>query len=263
MEFIARTVIGPPSDKIDEKTARSRLEKHPQFKPGSVIVAMEQQGGKWVAKLHEPKVAAPPPFGESGPPSGEDSPPPSEPKKEDGPPKDEGEGGEKPKNDKDNKDDATGEKISIEKVFDLVQQIAQAVGVAGAGPAGLDGPPGAGPAGPALGPHATPPEGGPPHDETSQVPGSPDTKQIIHRKAPPGATPVGSPAFASTQSPQVPRPKVASFQVEEPVPDDFPIKQAKEEIEAMYGPHGYKVKRIREDRSESGERVIRALVSVR
>jgi hypothetical protein len=250
MEFTARTVTHPDGS-IEKEAALTQLKAHPQFKPGTVIINFEKRAGRWVAQLHEPKVAAPNPFGESdGPPSSDDSSAPSEPKED--APKEESDGDSK----EDKSESKDTEKVDLHSIMDLVQQIAAAVGVPAPGPEGDsphdplapegDGPP-------------LPPEGGvPPHDETSPVPGDPNTKQIIHRKAPPGATPVGSPAFASTKQAS---PKVASFDVEEPF--DGSVREAKEEIESLYGPYGYKVKKIREAKTEDGKRVIQARVSVR
>ena len=257
MQFVSRKVTHP-NGQIDRNLALQQLESHPQFKKGSVIVSMKQEKGKWVATIHEPvtqtKEAAPPPFAppsEDGPPSDDSAPSES---KDDAPKKEEGESEDKPKKEE------GGEKASLDSVMHLLTDIAKAVGV----PVGGPGPEGPGPEGP-LGPGGPdspplPPEGGAPHDETSPVPGEPNTKQIIHRKAPPGATPVGAPAFASVQE-KTAAPKVASFEVEEPF--DGTIKEAMTEIESVYGPYGYKVKKIREARNEQGQRVIRARVSVR
>lgn len=260
MEFIARTVEHP-NGRISKEIAEGQLKRHPQFVPGTLIVGMEHRAGKWVATLHEPKVASPPPFAtdDADSPAGDSEP------KDDAPKSDDSD--KDKKTDSDNKDDDTGEKISIEKVFDLVKQVAQAVGVAPDGPSSPDGSEGLGDElggpegldGPPPPPHGGP-EGGPPHDETSAVPGSPDTKQIIHRKAPPGAVPVGAPAFASTRQAA---PKVATFDVEEVVANDMPLHVAKDEIESMYSPHGYRVRNIAEGRDEQGRRTIRARVSVR
>ena len=105
MEFTARTAVHP-NGRIDEKTAKAQLQQHPAFKPGTVIVGMEKKAGKWVASLHEPKVASPPPFGADGPPTPDsDSPTPSEPKKEETPPKSESDS-DSDKSDK--KDDSDG-----------------------------------------------------------------------------------------------------------------------------------------------------------
>lgn len=256
MEFIARTAIHP-NGRLAQETAEAQLKRHPNFKPGTKIVDMTQDKGRWVAELHEPKVAAPPFATDDtdSPVSDTDTSP---------KPSGDSEDKSEKKKDNDNKDNETGEKISIEKVFDLVQQIATAVGVAptpdalpgGPDDLGLEGPP------PADGPHGPPHSDGSlpqsPHDETSSVPGSPDTKQIIHRKAPPGATPVGAPAFAS-----VSQPKVASFDVAEVVPNDMPISEIKQEILAQYGQYGYQIKNMGETRDAEGNRVVAAKLSVR
>jgi hypothetical protein len=102
---------------------------------------------------------------------------------------------------------------------------------------------------------------------------------------PPGATPINTPAFASVQKTacndcghgecdgncaNCPECKskeshivgrVASFTATEVTA--MSISEAKAELEGLYGPHGYKVKQIREARNEAGERVLHALLSVR
>jgi hypothetical protein len=256
MEFIARTVVHP-NGRLAKQAAEDQLKQHPQFVPGTVIVAMNQDKGTWVAELHEPKTAAPNPFASDDAESPVDSPEPSS----DSAPSDEGD--DKPKDDEKGEDKGDDKKDKgkggiEQQLLDLVQQIATAVGVAptpdllpdGAEDLGPEGPP------PSAGPHPHGPEGGPPHDETTSVPGSPDTKQIIHRKAPPGAVPVGAPAFASTKQAA---PKVATFDVEEPT--DMPLHVAKQEIESIYGPHGYAVVKMAEGQDESGRRTVRARVS--
>lgn len=246
MEFTARTVTHP-NPRLDKAAAVESLKKHRQFKKGTVIVALEQKEGRWVATLHEPKgkVAGPPPFLDD--PAKAESAPTDEVKLDD-PMAEEGSGPEEPKSDSDEKDKGE-EKPSIESVMDLVKQIAEKVGV----PAGGDKPslddmhePMDDPLPPMDGPPAPPP--GPPK-------GGP--KDTLHRKAPMGVTPVGSPAFASTKTAS---PKVASFEVEEPWTGT--IKQAMDAIHEQYGGHGYKVKKIVED-TVGGIRVIRARVSVR
>lgn len=288
MEYIARTVTNP-NTKISRDEAESQLRAHPQFKVGTVIVNLDQRRSGWVAQIHEPKVAKcecwdgykrvpgkkpcepgscekcdkdrdkkksaapfPPPT------DSEDSPVPSE--SEDKPSEDEDPladllDEDAPK--EDSKDeDSKSEKVDLNKIMDLVTQIAQAVGVSPEG-LGSDGPPagpeGHGPHGPGPGGDpASLPEAGPAHDQTVDM--GNNVKQIIHRKAPPGATPVGSSAFASVG-------KVASFQVEEPT--NLTLAAAKAEIEDIYGSHGYRVKKIAEASDSNGNRTVRALVSVR
>ncbi len=242
MEFTARTVTHP-NPRIEKVAALKSLKQHPEFKPGTIVVSMEQKNSHWVATLHEPKLAGPPPFLDDeakteGAPSDDvkpedsmdDMPEPDEPK-EDG---------------EDKKDDKKSEKPSLEGVMDLIKQIAQAVGV-----------PVDGGDKPDLGDMKEPMDDPmPPMPDTPPAPpkGGPEPKEMIHRKAPVGVTPIGSPSFASA------KPKVASFDVEEPW--NGTIREAKDAIEGQYGDHGYKVKKIREDVVD-GQRVVRARVSVR
>lgn len=234
MEFIARTVTHP-NPKLSRKAAVDSLTKHPEFKPGTIVIGMKQEKGHWVASLHEPKLAGPPPFLDDAA-KLEDSP-------MDEPKPDLDDMAEEPSEDK-----ADGDKATLEDLTKLVREIAEAVGVHPEGEKPGDGkepmddplPPMDGPPGPPPGA----PKGGPA-----------GPKETIHRKAPMGVTPVGSPAFASA------KPKVASFEVEEPWGGS--IKEAKDAIESQYGEHGYKVKKIAEAQREDGTRVIRARVSVR
>lgn len=243
MEFIARTVTHP-NPKLDKKSAYESLTKHPEFKPGTIIIGMGQENGHWVARLHEPKLAGPPPFLDDA-------------AKEEGAPMDE------PKPDLDDMDAADeeapkdedkndGEKATLEDLTKLVREIAEHMGISPDGGKDGEGPeePMDDPLPPVDGPPEAPP--GPPKS------GPAGSKEMIHRKAPVGVTPVGSPAFASTKTA---KPKVASFEVEEPWAGT--IKEAREAIEAQYGEHGYKVKKIAEALREDGTRVIRARVSVR
>lgn len=247
MEFTARTVTHP-NPKVSKADAEAQLRSHPEFKPGTIIVAMGQKGGQWVASLHEPKLAGdPPPFAEpsDSAPTDEAKPPSDE------DPLDEALKDEESKDessDEPKEDESKSEKVELSEINDLVHQIADAVGVHP--DASKDEP-----SDPASGPHPAGPDL--PPGPAGPPPSDPSTKSIIHRKNPPGAVPIGSPAFASTQ------PKVASFELSEEVPEDFTIAAAKQEIEGLYGQYGYKVKRIAADQTPDGKRVIRAKVSVR
>lgn len=246
MEFTARTVTHP-NPRLDKAAAVESLKKHRQFKKGTVIVALEQKKGHWVATLHEPKgrVAGPPPFLDD--PAKAESAPTDEVKLDD-PMEEEIPGEEELKDDSgDEEKDKGDEKPSIESVMDLVKQIAEKVGVPVDGgdkpkpslddmPEPMDDP--------------LPPMDGPPAPPPGPPKGGPKPKG-------PMVTPIGSPAFASTKTAS---PKVASFEVEEPWTGT--IKQAMDAIHEQYGGHGYKVKKIVED-SVDGVRVIRARVSVR
>ncbi len=258
MEFIARTVPGPPVDRVTKEAAEEQLRKHPQFKEGTVVAELKEDRGRWVATLHEPKVAKPKPprRRQAAPPPFEADTPEADAPSEEPKPDSESKSEEKPKEEK------KGDKVSLEDIKGLLEQIATAVGATP--PGGPEDVPdlGAGPhpEGPKDGPGPLG-DGAPPHDETSTV--EPGVKQIIHRKAPPGATPVGSPAFASTKEAA---PRVASFDVDEAVEPDFKVSDAERELTAIYGPHGYKVAKIVEipaSKSDDNKRHIRARLSVR
>lgn len=55
MQYITRTVKS--SKGLSQQDALLALQSHPQFKPGTRIASIYNQGGYWVAKLMEPKTA--------------------------------------------------------------------------------------------------------------------------------------------------------------------------------------------------------------
>lgn len=235
---------------LSREEAKVSLER--QF-TGSEILGIKRQGEKWVATLLEPKHAEfPPPKDEDSdseaPPtddSGDESSPSesSDDGESSGPPKPKGEGEEGPKG-------KGGEKAEIAAALDLLHQIADALGIIPAGAApGAEDP--LAPGGP------PPPPPGPPGGGGAGGPGlgGPGHQEVIHRTkmkpgdTPPGVTPIGAPAFASVKT-QLSR--MASFDAFDDTPGKT-VKQAKAELEALYGPHGFKVRQIR--RVEGGKRL--------
>lgn len=222
---------------ITRETARTSLESSDQFTEGSELIDLRRRGEMWVATVLEPKIAEFPPSddddgdsGESGPPkadseSDSDGPPSDDgPPMGDGPPKEKGKG---------------GEKAELSAVLDILSLIADKLGV-GPGamaPGGEDPMMGGGPPPP---PPPGPPMGGPAQmdvrHKTKMKPGD----------APPGSTPIGAPAFASTLA------RLASFDAFDDTPGKS-IKTAKEELESLYGPHGFQVRQIK--RVENGKRL--------
>lgn len=285
MNYQVQTVLGPKTSQVKRADALEQLQTHPEYPKNAILADFEDKGGQWVATLKVPeastKEAAPPPFAketpaEAGPPEldgppkddgGEDSPSDEKPdEKEEGPPKAEGEEG----------DALNPKKPSVEEAVSnlthLVQQIADALGVAGPGHPG---------AGPEVGGPPAPPGGGPPAGGRGpgRPPSGPAGQSAMMRARPlkpgdapnsPGVTPVGAPAFASTAVPDD-HPwkntigRVATFSVANPIPDDEPseglTKRAKAELSELAEPFGYHARQIREGRDEDGNRVVRALIS--
>lgn len=242
-QYIKRTVTsakGIPT----QSAALVKLQEHPAWKVGTKIVDIERNGDRWVAKIEEPRVAAPfppkeddneeteavipSPDGENDSSDSSDESDSGDSEKEpSGPP----EAGDKPKK----------EKASLDEVVELLHQVLKAVG----GP-GLDGdvpPPLPGPDGPPGPPGAGKPPAGAPIRPPKLKPG----------EAPPGSTPVGAPAFASVHG------KVATFNAKTPDPQrQIKIAEAKAELETEFAP--YKVKQIIRERDTG---TLHAQLSVR
>lgn len=229
----------------------AKLSLEHQF-AGSEVLDVKRRGDKWVATLLEPKTAEFPfkddeednadaPPKESDDSDSEDSPPTNDSGESDGPPK-----GDKPEG------KPKGEKGELGQVLTLLHSIADALGIAppGAVP-GAEDP--LSPDGPPPPPPGPPGAGGPPPGDVGGV-GGPGHQEIVHRTklkpgdTPPGVTPIGAPAFASSN--QLSR--MASFDAFDDTPGKS-IKEAKAELEALYGPHGFKVRQIK--RVEGGRRL--------
>lgn len=226
---------------LSRDDARNSLESSPQFKQGSEVLDLRRRGEQWIATLLEPHTAEfPPPKdddGSSEAPEKTENSEESPSKSEDGPPKPDGPPEAK-----------GGEKAEIAALLDLMTAIADKLGVVpgGAVPGAEDSPMPGGPEGPPPGPPAPDAHGGV---------GGPGHQEVVHRTklkpgdTPPGVTPIGSPAFASTQDDLA---RVASFDAFDDTPGKS-IKAAKAELEEMYGPLGFQVRQIK--RVEDGQRL--------
>jgi hypothetical protein len=228
---------------LNREQARISLER--QFE-GTELLDIKRRGDKWVATLLEPKTAEFPPSKDDD--SDSEAPPESE--SSDGgsedsasPDSDGGESDGPPK--KEGPSEPKGEKAELAAALDLLHAIADHLGIVPGGaapgaedPLALDGPP------------APPP--GPPPGGAPGV-GGPDHQEVVHRtkmkpgETPPGVTPIGAPAFASASIS-----RMASFDAFDDTPGKT-IKEAKAELEALYGPHGFTVRQIK--RVEGGKRL--------
>jgi hypothetical protein len=265
---------GPKVDTMTREAAVEAAKTSPQFPQGADDISVEELDGHWVAAIH----VADSPFGgpadetsdapgpksegpgdteeakpDDGPPTDD-----AEPEGEDGPPKDGDDKGEKEKG---------GEGHKIDALFDAVQKILVALGIPDT--EGISPVPG-----------EEPPEGPPGPDGGPPVPGAeapPGPEEVHHEKSlkpgevPPGQTPVGAPAFSST-NPIIARGEkhpwegligvAATFEVEERVPDHYSATDVDAELrEVAYGT-GFKVKQAQVYTDEqTGHRIAKALVS--
>lgn len=250
MDYTKRRVSCRAKGLSKEEAAESLVRS--QKYANAEILSLNKEQGRWVATILVPKTAAPPPFPpkdddsdpeETTPPKSEESPEEGDEPSPDGPPSDESEGdAEKPK--------PKGEKGELGELLSLVHEIAQKLGIGG--PPEV---PGAGD-GPMPGPAAPPPPpgaGGPaaPSGAKGGLGGSKLKPGEVPNK--PGVVPVGAPAFASTNGAGgYDLSRVGSFDAFDDTPGKS-IKEAREELEALYGPHGFKVRQIK--RVENGTRL--------
>lgn len=264
---------GPQTSAVSKVQAEKELRDHPQF-PKTAELEVWEQDGHWLAAWHDSswRTAEFPPAKDEGGDEEEEAP---SPKPEDGGGSEDsgpepfgddgGEGDEGPPK----KDGEGSEKHEITQLLHLVTQMATALGIV-PGPGAMEGPaPGA------EGPMPPGPPGGPPHGPHGG-PAAPD-QTVQHQRAlkpgeaPPGTTPVGAPAFASTVADTHPWKgmigKAASFVVEHQIPENVTLSSVDLELQRLaYNtrcselPEGFKVKQVGETRVE-GQRVARALIS--
>lgn len=274
MEYTPRTVRSRPG--LTQEEALVALQSHPSYRHGTRIASIRRRGDRWVADLLEPKFAAEDDFGPAGDDDADDAPAPK-PKKEkseggdsegggdsdpaaeledalDGPP---GLPGGDPTDPEGGKPEG-GKGGTEQAVLHVLEQILHAL---------QGGPPSGGLGGPDdLGPGLGGPEGPPPpHAGPGRPPGAPNKPPMGGPGGPeglpagpgagrpmrpgempnkPGVTPVGAPAFASTQ---VLAQKVAhavqtrrrSFSIGTPV--GLPVQEAAQAISQVCRPHGYKI----------------------
>lgn len=211
MEFTTRHLTSDPG--MDQREALTALQTHPTYKAGSVVATIRRRGDRWVAEVLEPKTAEFPPSKDEIPDSeGGDE---AAPKKDDAPSADSGpdeggdsEGSPAPGDGGGNDakpDDGKGKGSTEDMILHTLTQILHTLQGPGAGAvpggpdaAGAGAPPGGPPAPkPPAGKGAPPGAGGPP------VKGPPPMKPGM---TPPGGTPIGAPAFASTRTAEAPVP---------------------------------------------------------
>lgn len=255
-------------EKVTKRCSAVRMSKEEaeasllhQF-PGSEVLDLNRRGDKWAATLLMPHNAEFPPSDEGGDDSGEES----KPKEKDSEGSSEGGSSEgPPKADKSPSGEegpeghggpGGGIEHAVAELTSLVHMIADSMGilpppaVPGADDMGMGGGMG-GPPAPPHGPPMGPEGGGGGHIQPGGGP-----QEIVHKtklrpgETPPGVTPIGSPAFSSVQSSQLQR--MASFDAFDDTPHKT-IKEAKDELEAIYGPYGFKVRQIK--RVENGRRL--------
>jgi hypothetical protein len=247
--------------RLTKDEARESLEA--QF-PNSEILEIRRRGDKWAATLLMPRTAEFPPSSDGDDESSEEKPEKKDsegsseggessgPPKADKPPHEEG-GPEGPGGPGGGIEHAVAELTSLVHAMAEHMGILPPPGIPGGddmmgGMGGPEGPPGAG------GPPPMGPEGGAGHGGHPSAGG--DHQEIIHKtklkpgEAAPGVTPIGAPAFSSVQASQLQR--MASFDAFDDTPQKS-IKQAKDELEAIYGPYGFKVRQIK--RVENGQRL--------
>lgn len=270
---------GPKVTTMSREAAIEAAKSNPQFPKNADDITVEELNGHWVAAIH----VADSPFGgpadetddAPGPKSegpGDTKPDISEDVKEEA-----AEEGETPEHEQKEKEEGDtddedkekgkgGESHKIDALFDAVQKILVALGIPDSEE--INPVPGEEPA---EGPPA-PPNAGPPSPEKPE--------EVHHEKAlkpgevPPGATPVGAPAFSSVNHPNpiIARGDkhpwenligtVATFEVEERVPDHYSATDVDAELnEIAYGT-GFKVKQaqVYTDK-KTGHRIAKALIS--
>ena len=268
---------GPKVSTMTREAAVEAAKTSPQFPQGADDITVEELDGHWVAAIH----VADNPFGgpadqtDDAPGPKSEGPDDTAPESEDGGAADGETGGEdeppKDDDDKGNKEhEKGGEAHKIEALFDIVQQIAVALGIPDAS-GGAERPV----------PGEEPPEG-PPGPDAGGPPGAgapPAQEEVHHEKSlkpgevPPGQTPVGAPAFSSVypDNPIVQRAKehpweklagaMATFEVEERIPDHYSATDVDAELQEVAYGTGFKVKQARVWTDESGHRIAKALIS--
>lgn len=211
MQFITRNLESDPG--MSQKEALVSLQNRPDHVPGTIIASIRRRNDRWVAELLEPKTAGEPPFADKGDDSGDDSAPapgkedaaiedelagdapsddegPSDDESSDGPPAP----GEKP--DKLGDEKPKGKGGTEEAILHVLTEILHSLQGGDLG-GGMGGPDALGP-GPGGPPSPPPPKGGP---AGPPPPGgkAPAPKPMKPGMTPPGGTPVGAPAFASSK----------------------------------------------------------------
>lgn len=221
MEYISHNLESSPG--LNQKEALLKLQKHPSFVEGSMIMGLRRRANNtWIADVLSPKVAEFPPKENDGGDENGATDSPAPPKNEsdggdsdssgdsassDGPPSDGGSDGPPSLEDGDKKPEGKGG--VEEQILHTLQQLLHAVQGGGA-PEGMGGPDALGPGDSGIGgppppkggpdgglPGGPPPGAGGPPPPGKGAPKAPP-RPLRPGDTPPGGTPVGAPAFAST-----------------------------------------------------------------
>lgn len=270
-------VVGPPSTTVERSKAIELLYEHPQFPKNARLADIEEENGNWVATLKFADF----PFSDDGGEGPDDKSKP--PKKnennfegpngdnsdepiDEGPPGDDSDSSDSSDSDKGDKDKKGGEKADLEEVKTLLEGIATALGIPIPGAEGDSPIPGADGLD-APGPDQVPPPpgagipGGPPPGHGGHE-GPPSQHALKPGEAPPGSTPVGAPAFASTQK-ENPFPeyigRAQTFEVSDLT--DAPLGTCIRELRSMVEPWGYYIHQCKASNTEEGNRRVAALIA--
>jgi hypothetical protein len=256
-----RIITGPSTAKVSKAQAEEKLRSHPDF-PKNASFELEALEGRWIAAIASVKEAGP--FDAPG--DAPDAPP-----ELDGPPSDDAPSDDAPSDDapkedapsdddkpKDDKGDKKSLESQVEHLTELLTTVVDALGLGG------DASPVPGSDDPHGGPDGPPP---PPAGDEGTGDGKSHTvheRALKPGEAPPGTTPLGSPAFASTH-PDHPWAAVIgekkSFSVESPIGDQK-LADVRAELQRLTeDTGGYQIKQLVEARDASGQRIARALVA--
>lgn len=272
-----RIIVGPKTSSVTKEEAEAKLLKNPQY-PKHAKHVLEEVNGHWVAAISSSdrpeKQASPLPFeNESDEPKADDAPEleadndPSEPEAPEGEPEAENEPKEK---DHSEKDDSSSEKKELNDLKQLIEKIDLIMGALGISPEALAENPaheGEEPGGekdyhkfPADGAYSEGPEG------------SDGKHHVVHERAlkpgeaAPGQTPVGAPAFSSTNKfanhpwKKAIESNAASFTVEEPI-GEATLASIHKELQNIANGTGYTVSQIVEVADAENKKVARALIA--
>ena len=232
MDRFARTIESRPG--LTQEEALKSLQSHPEFKLGTIIESIKPRGNFWVAKLSEPKVAAEFPFGDDDSDDDSDDSSDEAPSSDSEDSDDSSDEAPKPPKSNDSGDSDKGEKSEIKELLDIVQAIADKLGIAPDLPnLEEDAPIGDVPPGPPEGPPPAPK--GPGAGAGHPAPARPQ------KDIPPKAAPLTG--FAS----EAKAGNLPSFEVETKA--DISIKEAKLDLNNEFPQ--YKVKQIRHDKDSN------------
>ena len=250
MGLDVQIITGPPTSKVSKTKAEAKLRSHPAFPKGASFELSEVEG-RWVAAIA--KVAGPddaPPFGgpSEGPAEAEEAP-----KLPEGPEDSGDESEEKPEKSEDKGEDK-GEKGGLEaQVAHLTELLTKVVDALGLGePEGSPVPDEI----PHEGPPAPPP-GVAPDGKTHTV----HERSMKPGETPPGATPVGAPAFAKVDDSHPWKGvlgKKRTFTLEEPIGDQK-LSDVRQEILALANGTGYEIRQLTEGQLD-GQRTAKVLM---